>query len=101
MNKLFSTGCWYYAIGLPIVQALIYWRFIVGPLSKHTCLLQMAFMNVIRWQSLLLFDSILLARYAMVVWLRNPSAVDDDFWCQSYKTFYVRNLRNSCNKLEC
>ena len=37
-------------------------------------------MNTIKWQSLLLFDFILISRYIMVIWLKNPAALKDDFW---------------------
>ena len=53
-------------------------------------------MNTIKWQSLLLFDAILLSRYAMVIWLKNPAAVKDDFWSAfiSQWTFCVSFLVN-------
>ena len=80
MNKLFSSLCWYGLICLPIMQGLTLWRFIFGPLNRKICFIQIVFMNVTKWQSLLLFDAILLSRYTLVVWLKNPAAVHDDFW---------------------
>jgi hypothetical protein len=80
MNKLFSSFCWYAFVCLPIMQGLTSWRYIVGPLHRNVCFFQVFFMNIVKWQSLLLFDAILLSRYILIVWLKNPAAVNDDFW---------------------
>ena len=85
MNKLFSSFCWYCLITVPIMQSMTLWRYTVGPLCRTTCILQTAFMNIVKWQCLLIVDSILLSRYVFVFWLKNPSAMDDDFWDQYCK----------------
>jgi len=53
-------------------------------------------MNILKWEGLLLFDAILLSRYAMVIWLKNPAAVIDDFWSifVNQWTFFISILVN-------
>ena len=80
MNKLFSYFCWLCITALPIMQALTFIRFVIGPLHWTICFAQVFFMNVAKWHALLLFDFTLLSRYVMIIWIRNPSAIDDDFW---------------------
>jgi hypothetical protein len=36
--------------------------------------------NVLKWYCLLMLDVVILARYAFIFWLKNPGAVQDDFW---------------------
>ena len=63
-----------------LFPGLTIFRYLWGPLGRKMCFLQVTFMNTIKWQSLLLFNAILLSRYAMVIWLKNPAAMKDDFW---------------------
>ena len=98
MNKLFSTLCWYGFICLPMMQGLTLWRFIWGPLHRKICFIQIVFMNISKWQSLLLFDAILLSRYTFVVWLKNPAAVNDDDAPSMTSRQFICRLARSTNK---
>lgn len=93
MNKLFSYFGWLTVIALPIMQGMTIIRYLVGPLPGPICFFQMAFMNTVKWQSLLLFDFILLSRYVMIIWLKNPASIDDDYW---YVIFLCVNCGPFC-----
>ncbi len=43
-------------------------------------------------QSIILFLAIILTRYIYIIWLKNPGAVQDDFW----SSFIVKWISGSC-----
>ena len=44
------------------------------------CFLQLLLKNVFKWYCLLMLDVIVLIRYLFIFWIKNPAAVQDDYW---------------------
>ena len=80
MNKLISHGLWAVIFQLPIITMSDMVRYIFGPLPKHICFLQVIVKNSLLTQSLIFIDSVMMARYSLIFWVKNPSALNDDFW---------------------
>ena len=55
-------------------------RFIVGPFSIHFCFWHLLLKVVTKTIILLFLDAILITKYLLIFWLKNPCAVNDDFW---------------------
>jgi hypothetical protein len=51
-----------------------------GPMSATFCFFQLWFKNALKWCCLIILDAIILAKYIFIFWLKNPGAVQDDFW---------------------
>ena len=51
-----------------------------GPQPEFFCFANTFLRNAVKWQTLLLLDASVLARYISIFWLKNPSAVHEDFW---------------------
>ncbi len=80
MNKLVTSICWAAIIDVPLIQLCEIPRYFFGPQPALFCFVQSFLKNSIKWQILLLLDASILARYIFIFWLKNPSAVHDDFW---------------------
>ena len=80
MNKLVTSICWAAIIDVPLIQLFEIPRYFWGPQPAIFCFVQSFLKNSIKWQILLLLDASVLARYIFIFWLKNPSAVHDDFW---------------------
>ena len=81
MNKLFSSLCWV-GIAHDLHSVLDFLRYLFGPNFSTLCAIQ-NFLKVTATSMFLLFyDSILLTKYVLVFKLKNPGAVNDDFWCR-------------------
>ena len=79
VNKLFTSFCWN-SIGGFLISSTDIVRYTIGPFPWQVCYIQMLIKNILKTQYLLFYDSIALTRYFFIFWLRNPMAVDDDFW---------------------
>ena len=79
INRLFSSLCW-----SGIVALLIGWtdvgRHIIGPFPDVPCYFQIVMKDSIKTAILLFFDAIALSRYIFIYWMKNPTALNDDFW---------------------
>jgi hypothetical protein len=80
MNRLISSLCWAAIIDVPMIHLIEIPRYFFGPKPVLFCFFQSVIKNAFKWQMLLLLDASILARYVFILWLKNPSAVNDDFW---------------------
>ena len=81
MNKIFASLCWV-SIAHDLHTVLDLLRYLFGPNFPSLCFLQ-NFLKVTATSMFLLFyDGILLTKYVLVFILKNPGAVNDDFWCR-------------------
>ncbi len=75
-----SSVCWtgiqFYVIVLPIDIT----RYVFGPLPKWVCLFQLMLKNVINMQTVLFCDAVSVARYLFIFYIKNPRALQDEFW---------------------
>jgi hypothetical protein len=79
MNKLLSSVCWNVIVSnLVIVSDVI--RYIVGPFSLHFCFIQVLIKVMMKTMLLLYMDAIILVRYILIFWLKNPASVNNEFW---------------------
>ena len=81
MNKLFASICWA-AIAQNLHTVLDIFRYLLGPRTPSLCFLQNWLKFSLTSVFLLLYDAIILTKYILVFWLKNPGAVNDDFWCR-------------------
>ena len=80
MNKLVASIFKTAMIGVPLIQISELPRYFIGPQPVLFCFYQSVFKNSLKWQCLLLLDSVIVARYIYIFKLKNPGAVHDDFW---------------------
>ena len=81
MNKLFASLCWA-AIAQNLHTVLDILRYLLGPRHPTLCFLQNWLRFSITSVCMLLYDAIILTKYILIFWLKNPGAVNDDFWCR-------------------
>ena len=79
VNKLFTSFSWT-SIAAFLISSTDLVRYTVGPFPWQICSIQMLIKNSLRTQYLLFYDSIALTRYIFIFWLKNPMALDHDFW---------------------
>jgi hypothetical protein len=80
MNKLISLGLWASIVQLPLITLSDLARFTFGPLPKQVCFMQVIFKHSLVTQSLIFIDAVMMAKYSLIFWTKNPSALKDDFW---------------------
>ena len=51
------------------------------PLPVSFCFVHIVMKVVGKSMMLLLLDAILVTKYVLIFWLKNPGAVNDEFWC--------------------
>ena len=81
MNKLFASVCWA-AIAHNVHTVLDIFRYLLGPRPPSLCFLQNFFKFTATSVFLLLYDAIIITKYMLIFWLKNPGAVNDEFWCR-------------------
>jgi hypothetical protein len=81
MNKLFVFVCWvvYCQICIPLLDIVCY---LTWPLPTSFCLAVTLMKIIGNSMILLLFDAILITKYALIFWLKNPGVINDEFWCR-------------------
>jgi len=79
MNKLLSSVCWA-AIAHNLHTVLDIFRYIFGARPTSLCYLQTYIKVTLTSIFLLLYDAIIITKYVLIFWLKNPGAVNDDFW---------------------
>lgn len=80
INKLLSSFCISlieYFAGATTVDII---RIIVGPLPKEVCYLTVLVRLVFHTESLLLMNTIMIAKYVLIFVIKNPLAFDVGFW---------------------
>ena len=80
MNKLIASIFRTAMIGVPLIQFSELPIYFIGPQPVFYCFCQSVLKNALKWQVLLLLDSVIVARYIFIFKLKNPGAVQDDFW---------------------
>ena len=80
MNKLIASIFKTAMIGVPLIQFLELPVYFIVPQPVFYCFFQSVLKNALKWQCLLLLDSVIVARYIFIFKLKNPGAVQDDFW---------------------
>ena len=80
INKLVASQCWAFIQFYSFCQTLDAISFIVGGLPRFVCFGQLILKTSYKTQFLLFFDSSILVQYLFIFWVKNPAAVNDDFW---------------------
>ena len=80
MNKLIASIFRTAMMGVPLIQVLELPIYFIGPQTVFYCFCHSVLKNALKWQVLLLLDSVIAARYIFIFKLKNPGAVHDDFW---------------------
>ncbi len=66
----------------PQIPAII--RYIVGPFPEMICHVDTILRNFYTMQGLLFLDAMTLVRYIFLFHIKNPAALQDDFWDQCH-----------------
>ncbi len=74
INKLMASICWSSIAYCVIVQFPETFLYIYGPLPVPFCSIHLMNKRALVAQLLVFFDAIIIARYAFIFWLKNPSA---------------------------
>jgi hypothetical protein len=82
LNQLLSLQCWTLAEFILCVTLLEWVRYISGPMPSFPCWFHLVIKEGLISKMLLLQTGIVISRYACIFWLKNPSAFNDEFWCQ-------------------
>jgi hypothetical protein len=80
LNRIY-TGCWWCAlIWLMTVQQIDIIRFLFGPLPMLLCRFNDFVKLIITTQLIVHLDTVILLRYVLIFWIKNPTGIDDGFW---------------------
>jgi hypothetical protein len=64
-----------------IMQTFTFYRYLIGPIdSTFVCSLDSILRNGFCISALLLFDAMIIARFTFLYFLKNPTALPDNFW---------------------
>ena len=80
INKLVASQCWAFIQYYSVLQTIETITFMVGGLPSFICFGQVMMKNSYKTQFLLFFDSSIFVQYLFIFWVKNPAAVNDDFW---------------------
>ena len=81
INQFISSIMWIGVWWNMIMQPITFYRYMVGPFcSKFLCCLDSILRNGLSMHALMLFDAIIIARCAYMHCLKNPTALQDDYW---------------------
>ena len=80
MNKLFASVCWT-AIAHNNNTVLDIFGIFFGTRLPSLCYIQLYLKVTATSVFLLQYDAIIITKYILIFWLKNPGAVNDDFWC--------------------
>ena len=80
MNKLVASQCWNLIFFTLFCQPLEYVSYFTGSLPQSLCFLNVILKNSTKTQILLFFDSTMIVQYLLIFWIKNPAAVNDEFW---------------------
>jgi hypothetical protein len=97
-NELLTNLCWTIIVSI-FISFLNLARYIFGPLPAYYCFFQLLLKVVSKTVILLFLDAILLTRYLMIFWLKNPSAIKDDFWGSFLGLWITGKNLNHSNQL--
>ena len=80
INKLVASQCWAFIQFYSFGQTIEAISFIVGGLPDFICFGQVIIKYSYKAQFLLFFDSSIFVQYLFIFWIKNPAAINDDFW---------------------
>ncbi len=81
INLVVSTNCYWAIFYNTFIHYWSLLRFIIGPLKTEVlCALDLFVRNVFSLQIILNHTALVLIRYIFVIWAKNPTALQDDFW---------------------
>ena len=81
INQLVASLMWTGIFWNLTVQPLAFYRFIFGPVTwEFFCSFNSVVRNAIPLHILLLLDAILIVKYVFTFHMKNPTAMQDDFW---------------------
>ena len=91
INKLVSSQCWSLILYFAFCQTADTFVYIVGPYPELLCFFILVIKNSLKAQVLLFIDLSLFTQYFFIFWLKNPAAVNDDFWSR-FSTIWTSGL---------
>ena len=80
INQLVSAIIWYGILWNMTVQLSTMLRYMMGPFPPWICFIDIVIRNVFVMQGLMYLDAIIIARYVFLFHVKNPTALQDDFW---------------------
>ena len=80
INQLVTSMYWYGILWILTLQIPTIIRYIVGPFPEVFCAVDIIYRNVFNMQVLFFLDFIILSRYIFIFYLKNPTALQEDFW---------------------
>ena len=80
IDQLITSMYWYGILWIFTLQVPTTIRYIVGPFPTFVCAVDVIYKNVFTMQVLFFFDFIILSRYIFIFHLKNPTALQEDFW---------------------
>ena len=80
INQLVASTFWYGIIWFFLIQVPITIRYLVPSFPEFVCTCDNILRNTIYVQILLLLDAVFLCRYIFIFHLKNPTALQEDFW---------------------
>ena len=63
-----------------LVQIPTLFRYVFGPFNQPLCVLDMTIRNALLMQGLMYIDATMIIRYIFIFLMKNPTALQDDFW---------------------
>ena len=81
-NKVVSSISWAVIVWYLFVQPFEIVLYLFRPFSKEFCFLSLILKNGLVLQFILFYDSIVVVRYFLIFWMRNPENFKDDFWAR-------------------
>jgi hypothetical protein len=93
-NKIVSMICWNNLVIIPVVVVTDVAIYFFGPLKEEYCFAFLVLRNIVKSDFLFLLNAIILSRYILIFWLKNPASVNDDFW-----SLYVCLLSVLCSSV--
>ena len=80
INRLMASTVWLSIIWGLTVQQFDFFRSVFGPMPEHLCRINSLMRTTITMHGLMLIDAILVVKYIFIFHMKNPTAVQDDFW---------------------
>ena len=80
INQLMGSIFWIAIIWNFTVQQFDFFRSVFGPMPEYLCRINTIVRNALPMHGLMLIDAILIVKYMFMFHMKNPTAVQDDFW---------------------
>jgi hypothetical protein len=81
INLMTSSLCWWAIFHNLCIHSWSVLRFLIGPIkSQVLCVLDSLIRNVFSLQVFLIQTFVVIIRYSCIMWAKNPTALQDDFW---------------------